>query len=133
MVGFGIIPDTLKPGKTRVLGDTLAGAPHIHVNDVELMTPSLYLISDGYKEDEFYSPLIKVLNDEVLKDPVKMKKFEKLATHFHHGGNRLIYEGKICVPRKSVNQILQMAHDCKDAGHISHDWIVSTGGTKLKT
>lgn len=116
---FGIFPITLKPGKIHVLGDTLSRAPHIHVNDIEVMTPSLDFITDGYKEDEFYGPLIKVMNKEVLKDPVKMKKFEKLATHFHEDGKRLIYEGKICVPRKSVKQILQMAHDCKVAGHFA--------------
>ena len=54
----------------------------------------------------------------MLPDPVKRKKFEKLATQFHLDGNKLIYEGKICVPRKSVKTVLHMAHDCKIAGHF---------------
>ena len=117
---FGIFPINLKPGKVHVLGDTLSRAPHIRVNDIEISTPSLEFITEAYKDDEFYGPLISVIKKKVLQDPVKRKKFEKLATNFHLDGNKLIYEGKICVPRKSVKSILHMAHDCKIAGHFGY-------------
>ena len=95
---FEIFPITLELGKVHVLGDTLSRAPHINVNDIEAMTPSLDFITDGYKEDQFYGTLFKVLNNDVLEDHVKMKKFEKLATHFYRDGNKLIYEGKYAFP-----------------------------------
>ena len=82
---FGIFPINLKPGKIHVLGDTLSRAPHIKVNDIEVMTPSIDFITSAYKEDEFYGPLIQVLNKRFLQDPVKRKKFVEISNTFLPG------------------------------------------------
>ncbi len=37
---------------------------------------------------------------------------------FERDGKRLLYEGKLCIPRTSVAPILQMAHDAKTGGHF---------------
>ena len=55
---FEIFPINLKPFKIHVLGDRLSRAPQIRVNDVEISTPSLDFITNGYKYDELYGPLI---------------------------------------------------------------------------
>ena len=43
---------------------------------------------------------------------------EKMITMFRKDGKKLTYNGKLCVPRKSVSTILDLAHDCKTSGHF---------------
>ena len=117
---FGIFPITLKPGKIHVLGDTLSRAPHASMNSVEILSANVEEITDNYENDQVFGPLLKVMKGERLKDIVQQKKFEKMAQYFHLDGKKLLYEGKLCVPRKSVSDVLQMAHDCKVAGHFGY-------------
>ena len=98
----------------------LSGALHIRFNDVELIAPSLKFISEGYRDDEFRGPLIKVLNTKLFLDPVKMKKFEKLATQFNLNDNKLIYEGNFNDPINSANTALHIGHDCNIAGPFGY-------------
>ncbi len=37
---------------------------------------------------------------------------------FERDGKRLLYEGKLCIPRTSVAPILQIAHDATTRGHF---------------
>ena len=49
------------------------------------MPPSFDFITDGYKEDELYGTLLKVLNNDVREVTVKVKKFEKISNVFPSG------------------------------------------------
>ena len=115
---FGIFPINLKPGKIHVLGDVLSRAPHIAVNDLEAVSINEDDIFSCLEEDDFYGPLLKVLRGEKLKDSVKDRKFRILSKYFHEDERGLFYEGKRCVPKKSVPKLLQLAHDSKIAGHF---------------
>lgn len=116
---FGIFPINLKPGKIHVLGDTLSRAPQLLINDLEVLKidPEVLL---SYEEDEFYGPLLKVMEGKNLQDGIKDRKFKSLINMFHRDGSKLLYEGKLCIPRKSVRDLLHMAHDAKIAGHFGY-------------
>ena len=37
---------------------------------------------------------------------------------FRKDGKKLLYNGKLCVPRKLIPAILELAHDSKSSGHF---------------
>ena len=65
---FGIFPINLKPGKIHVLGDTLSRAPHAFVNAVDIMKIQTEDVLGNYEDDQFYGPLLKVMNGVKLTD-----------------------------------------------------------------
>ena len=117
---FGIFPINLKPGKIHVLGDALSRAPQVSVNFLEVVNFDLGFVLDGYESDEFYGPLLNVMNGGKLSNEVKHKKFKSLLPLFHRDGNKLFYDDKLCVPRKAISRIMQLAHDAKTAGHFGY-------------
>ena len=120
MGNFGIFPINLKPGKIHVLGDTLPRAPQLLINDLEVLRMDSEDIFDQYEEDDFYGPLLKVMDGHDLSDKIKDRKFKNLMNMFHRDGRKLLYQGKLCVPRKAVRDVLHLAHDAKVAGHFGY-------------
>ena len=117
---FGVFPINLKPGKIHVLGDTLSRAPQLLINDLEVLRMDSEDIFDQYEEDDFYGPLLKVMDGHDLSDKIKDRKFKSLMNMFHRDGRKLLYQGKLCVPRKAVRDVLHLAHDAKVAGHFGY-------------
>ena len=119
---FGIFPITLKPRKIHVLGDRLSRAPHAEnvmvVNDVEVPKISFDDVIDGYEDDQFFGPILKAMNGEWPSSDKERFKMEKLIPLFNIEGKRLLYNGKFCVPRRSVSKILHIAHDFRISGHF---------------
>lgn len=120
---FGVFPITLKPGKIHVLGDVLSRAPHaedadIKVNDVEIPYIEFDDVISGYEDDQFFGPIVKALNDKWPDDEKQKLKIEKLLPSFKFVGKRLLYMNKVCVPRKCVSTILDIAHDSRISGHF---------------
>jgi len=119
---FGVFPITLKPGKIHVLGDTLSRAPHAeeypHVNDVEVPYIDIEEIISNYDEDQFFGPVVRAMKGTWPKDPKEALRLEKVLPMFKMNGVKLLYNGKLCVPRKSVASVLQIAHDSRLGGHF---------------
>lgn len=119
---FGIFPITLKPGKIHVLGDALSRAPHAPedpaVNDIEVPYCAFDDVITNYEEDQFFGPIVKAFKDEWPSDEKQKYKLQKLLPMFKWDGKRLLYGRKLCVPRRSVANILHMAHDSKLSGHF---------------
>eukprot|EP00171_Calliarthron_tuberculosum_P023620 IDg23620t1 len=88
---FRITTITLKPGKAHVLGDVLSRAPH---------APSL---------PEIW---------RTTETPDEQVRVRQLMPLFILNNGRLFYDQKLCVPRKSVKQILELAHDTRVGGHF---------------
>lgn len=117
---FGIFPITLKPGKIHVLGDTLSRAPHASMNALEVLNVDLEDVIDGYEDDKFYGSVLKLLKGEEISDEIMRRKILKIKPLFHLNERKLLYCGKLCVPRKAIPTILQLAHDAKTAGHFGY-------------
>ncbi len=58
------------------------------------------------------------MNGDQLSDHVQRKKIDILLPLFHKDGSKLLYEGKLCVPRKSISTIMQLARDARTLGHF---------------
>lgn len=117
-----IIPIPLKPGKIHVLGDVLWRAPHApgdrNINDIEVPYFNFENVMSRYEEDECLGPVLKALNCQWPIEEKKKVRLEKHVPIHKLHGRRLMYNGKICVPRKSVSTILEAAHDSKNGGHF---------------
>lgn len=50
------------------------------------------------------------------KDKKKTFKIEKLLSHFKKEEERLLFDEKVCIPRKSVSTVLSIANDSKIGG-----------------
>lgn len=119
---FGVFPITLKPGKVHVLGDTLSRAPHARsdpdVNAIDVPFINFKDVIGSYDEDQFFKPIVRALNGEWPETPKEKKRIEELLPMFKLEDDKLLCNGKLCVPRKSVSTILQMAHDSRVGGHF---------------
>lgn len=125
---FGIFPITLKPGTIHVLGDTLSRAHHlisewmfegISCNDVEIPFIDIEEVLTSYEEDQFFGPVLKAMNFEWPDDETNRKQMDQILPMFKKDGSKLMYHGMLCVPRKYVSTILQIAHDSKVSGHFA--------------
>ena len=65
-----------------------------------------------YDEDQFFGPVLKTVEYKWPDDQIQGRKLEKILPMFKKDGERLSYNGKLCIPRKSVSDVLQSAHDC---------------------
>ena len=102
-----------------MLGDTLSRASHASTNMLEALEVNFKFISEGYKSDKFYEPIVRFLEGKGNIERVSAQKNQNLAENFRLDGvNIYIYLGKICVPRAAVSKVLSMAHDAKTAGHF---------------
>ena len=71
-----------------------------------------------YDEDQFFGPVVKAMEDEWPQDHIQRRKLEKILPMFTKNGERLYYNGNLCIPRQSVSDVLQLAHDSKISGHF---------------
>ena len=120
---FGVFPITLKPGKIHVLGDVLSRAPHapdndVNVNDMEVPFIQFEDVIREYDDDQLFGPVARALNKKWSDNPKEKFRLKQLLPYFKLDGKRLFYNGKFCVPRKSVSTIMQIAHDSKVGGHF---------------
>jgi len=119
---FGVFPITLKPGKIHVLGDTLSRAPHAEkdpdVNAIDVPFINFKDVITSYEEDQFFQPIVNAMDGKWPDNPKERKKLEELLPMFKMKDGKLLYNGKLCVPRKSVSTILQIAHDSRVGGHF---------------
>ena len=56
--------------------------------------------------------------DEWPEDKHKRAKLERMVVHFQREGGALLYDAKLCVPRKHVSTVLRQAHDSRIGGHF---------------
>ena len=121
---FGIFPITLKPGKIHVLGDVLSRAPHVitgrnaSFSNIEVPEINFEDIVTRYDDDQFFGPVVRAMEGDFPEDEIQKRKLEKIIPLFCRERARLFYNGKLCVPRRSVSSILQMAHDSRISGHF---------------
>lgn len=72
------------------------------------------------------------MNGEWPDDETKKKQLEQILPMFKKDGSKLIYHGKLCVPRKSISTILQMEHDSKESSHFSGHFAFSKTFSRLR-
>ena len=124
---FGIFPINLKPGKIHVLGDKLFRAPHVlngdlsnlKLNDVEVLGVDFEDFIPSYEEDQFFGLIVKAMNRDWPKENEKKLTLKKILPLLERENKKLYYHGLLYVPRKSVSNLLQMAHDSKISGHFA--------------
>lgn len=125
---FGITQLTLVKGRVHVLGDVPSRAPHITsltptVNNLHTEIPHLELppgFKDNYDEDLTFGNVIKSIRGEELDNAVQTEKVSRLLPHFNLSNGLLYYEGLLCVPRKNIRDIMDLAHDNKTSGHFGY-------------
>ena len=66
-----------------------------------------------------FGPIVKALKDKWTDDQIQRRKIEKILQMFKNNGKRLAYNGKLRITRKSVSDVLQLAHDCKISGQFN--------------
>ena len=125
---FGITAVALKAGKLHVLGDALSRLPHAPVvEEVEIAnTEAITLALPGnfeknYLSDATFGPVVRHFQGEEQKDAIQEERVRRLAPLFEWKDNRLWYESKLCVPRRNVREILQLAHDSTITGHFGFE------------
>jgi len=100
----------------------LSRAPHAqedtNVNDVEVPFIKFEDVIQDYEDDQLFGPILKALEGKYPKDPKEKYRLEQLLPYFELKDRKLFYNGKLCVPRKSVSTILQIAHDSRVGGHF---------------
>lgn len=120
---FGIFPITLKPGKIHVLGDTLSRAPHVTntrvVNDIEVLFIQFEDVIGSYEEDQFFGPILRAMKDDWPSDQKKRVKLEKFIPLFQFDVKRVLYNRKLCVPRKFISTIMHIANNSKTDGYFN--------------
>ncbi len=71
----------------------------------------------SYEEYLFFKFILDAIDSKEIADEVKKAQILSLLPLFHRDGKKLLYQVNLCVTRKSVANVLQMAHDSKIAGH----------------
>lgn len=115
-----MFPTNLKPGKIHVLGGKLSRALQMLVDDVEVVIVDIKSIPSSNEDDELFGPLLKVMEGQNVRDQINQKKFESLAGMFHRDGERLLYDGKLYIPRRLVRDVMHLVHDAKVSGHLGY-------------
>eukprot|EP00171_Calliarthron_tuberculosum_P016938 IDg16938t1 len=116
---FGIFPITLEKGRIHVLGDAMSRAPHTSDNlniDISNITTLLATVhslpeySENLSIDQHFGPILK-----------KLKEGNEFVNSRYKSSNGYLClkSGAICIPRKSVKSILQIAHDSRISGHFA--------------
>lgn len=101
----GIGKINLRPGRVHVLGDALSRAPHVMdettlnhltVGDVERAFP----FAQEYEDDQLFGPIVRGLKGELPTDEVQKDRVFRLLPSFEYSDGRLLYDRKVCVPRR---------------------------------
>ena len=88
------------------------------MNYVEVPFISFEDVINGYKDDQFFDPVVDGLENKWSTNFIEKLKLEKIVSMFRNDCKRLLYNGKVFVPRRSVSTILVIAHDSKVGGHL---------------
>lgn len=125
---FGVFPITMKPGKIHVLGDSLSRAPHVInssdetsavLNSTEVPYFDRSEILKNYEDDQFFGPVVRAMRNEWPMHEHGKRQLERMLPYFTKDNDGcLLYQGKMCLPRRSIASILQVAHDSKIGGHF---------------
>ena len=80
---------------------------------------------------------MNAVEDKWPDDHIQRRKLEKILPRFKKDGERLVFNGKLCISRKSVSDVLQLAHDSNISGHFKfarhcRDLAISIGGTRVE-
>lgn len=123
---FGIFKVNLKPGRIHVLGDVLSRAPHVMkednlaVNTIQVSSLAFdFDFKNNYGGDQFFSPIINGLRGTLPEGSGQRDKILRILPLFRDQKGMLWYQGKVCVPRRSVRDVLHLAHDVKISGHFA--------------
>ncbi len=85
----------------------MSRASHVAFNGLENPLIELDSVIGSYKNDQFFGPIVQTMNGKEIDDPVKKNQVAHLTHLFDRDGKRLLYVGKLCIPRTSVPPILQ--------------------------
>ena len=77
-------------------------------------------LTNSYSEDKFDRAVLKKMNGDQMPDQVLSKKIDKFLPLFHNDGDKLLYDGKLCVPKNSTSTVMQLAYDAKTSGHFEY-------------
>lgn len=66
--------------------------------DVPLIYVEEVIVSS--EEDKLLRPVVKDLKEDWPEDEVKKKKLEMLLRSLRHAEKELMFQGKLCIPRK---------------------------------
>ena len=61
---------------------------------------------------------MKAIEDEWLQDEIQSRKLEKILPMFKKDCGRIYCNGNLCILRKSMSEVLQLAHDFNISGHF---------------
>ena len=109
-----------------VLENVLSRAPHVMeriddgliYDDVEVPYVKHEDMITRYDEDQFFGSVLKAMEDKWTDDQIQGRKPKKRLPIFNNDGERLLYNGKLCIPRKSVSDVLPLAHDSEISSHF---------------
>lgn len=90
----------------------------VYFNAVEVPFIAIEEVLGSYEEDQFFGPILKALRNGWPQDEVKKNQVQMLLPSFRHERKKLFYFDKLCIPRKAVAKILELAHDSTIGGHF---------------
>lgn len=125
---FGITKLTLIKGRVNVLGDVPSRAPHsqptdLNINNTSIVSGIVSLpenFTNNYLHDLTFGDIYRYLKGVEIDNNLKSNQIARLAKFFKIEDEILYYEGKVCVPRSNVKDILFLAHDNKTSGHFGY-------------
>lgn len=77
---------------------------------------------------QFYGPISLAFDGSWPTEETLIAKIRNLLRHFTKEDGALRYFGRLCIPRKSVGRILELAHDSKLPGHFGYSKTMSRLG-----
>lgn len=119
--------------KRKALGDVPSRAPHVRdstigLNNISITSPKISLpdgFIENYLQDVTFKDIYRSLKGEKLTETIKKDRISRLLPLFYLHDNVLYYDGRLCVPRKNVHDILYLAHDNKTSGHFGYSKTLS--------
>lgn len=119
---FGITAITLKPGRVHVLGDTLSrileAGSRLLCNNLQISSVELGLDFE-YGPDQLFGPIVRAKGGQYAEDITARRRIEQLVSLFELKEGKLIYNGKVCVPRNNVRDLLDLPHDARVSDHFA--------------
>lgn len=124
LADFNINELSLKPGRINVLGDALSRIrPEPvqlgHIDCEQLVAQDMIReLIGSYGNDQAFGPIWRTFDEIWPEDPKARRRLALLRPLFSREGWKLLYKGKLCVPRKALRDLLELAHDGQLAGHF---------------
>lgn len=99
---FGISAVALKPRRIHVLGDELSRIPPdlstMEINNIQLLdVHSPRVFESNHEVDQTFGPILRALKGNWPSDRVQRDRVSRLLPLFQLEGNRLLYDGRLCV------------------------------------